>query len=92
MIKTFKHKGLEMFFYDGIAKGVQTKHAAKLEAILDLLDAANTVSVMRFPGSRLHLLLPKKDQRWAVRVSGNWRVTFVFHDGDAYEVDYCDYH
>lgn len=92
MIKTFKHKGLEKFFDDGILKGIQTKHAAKLEVILDLLDAADTISVMDFPGSRLHPLQPKKDQRWAVKVSGNWRVTFVFHDCDAYDVDYCDYH
>jgi proteic killer suppression protein len=92
MIKSFKHKGLEKFFHDGTAKGIQAKHRAKLEAILDLLDAADTLSVMNFPGSRLHLLQPKKEQRWAVDVSGNWRVTFLFHDGDAYEVDYLDYH
>ena len=92
MIQTFKHKGLEKFFYDGTTQGIQAKHASKLEAILDLLDAADTISVMNFPGSRLHLLQPKKDHRWAVDVSGNWRVTFLYHDGDAYEVDYRDYH
>ena len=92
MIQTFKHKGLEKFFYDGTTKGIQVKHASKLEAILDLLDAADIISVMNFPGSRLHLLQPKKDRRWAVDVSGNWRVTFIYHDGDAYEVDYRDYH
>lgn len=92
MIKSFKHKGLEVFFYDGSTKKIQAKHAGKLEAILDLLDAADTVSVMNFPGSRLHPLHPKKEQRWAVNVSGNWRVTFRFHDGDAYDVHYEDYH
>lgn len=29
---------------------------------------------------------------WAVRVNGNWRLTFRFIDGDAYVVDYQDYH
>ncbi len=71
MIKSFKHKGLEQLFYDGIVKGVQVKHAGKLEAILDFLDIAETVAMMNFPGSRLHLLQPKKEQRWAVKVSGN---------------------
>ncbi|MBS3909576.1 MAG: type II toxin-antitoxin system RelE/ParE family toxin [Actinobacteria bacterium] len=33
----------------------------------------------------------KKDQ-YAVRVSGNWSVVFKFIDGDAYIVDYDDYH
>ena len=92
MIKSFKHKGLEKFFYDGIKKGVQAKHIDRLEAILDLLDAADNVTVMNFPGARLHLLQPKKNQRWAVNVSGNWRITFIFREGDAYEVNYEDYH
>jgi toxin HigB-1 len=92
MIKSFKHKGLAQLFYDGNRKGIQPKHADKLEAILDLLDAADTISVMNFPGSSLHLLQPKHAQRWAVSVSGNWRVTFIFREGDAYEVNYTDYH
>jgi len=35
MIKTFLHKGLENFFYDGIKKGIQAEHAQKLADILD---------------------------------------------------------
>lgn len=92
MIKSFKHKGLEHFFYDGNRKGVQPKHVNKLEAILDLLDAAETISVMNFPGSSLHLLQPKHEKRWAVTVSKNWRVTFIFDNGDAHEINYTDYH
>jgi len=46
---------------------------------------------MGFPGSGLHLLEPKKKGRWAVRVSENWRITFRFEGGDAYEADYEDY-
>ncbi len=30
--------------------------------------------------------------RWAVSVSGNWRLTFEFADKDADDVDYEDYH
>ncbi len=92
MIKSFKHKGLEKFFYDGTIKGIQAKHADKLSDILDLLDAAGTIQVMNFPGSRLHKLLPKREEIWAVCVSGNWRITFKFIHGDAYNVDYTDYH
>ena len=29
---------------------------------------------------------------WSVTVQANWRVTFRFSDGDAYVVDYLDYH
>ena len=92
MIKGFVHKGLENFFYDGIKKGLQAKHLGKIELILDLLDAATDIKDMKFSGSNLHLLQPKKDSIWSVKVSGNWRITFRFEDGDAYVVDYRDYH
>ncbi len=92
MIKTFFHKGLEQFFKTGSKKGIQPKHAVKLELILDRLNAATIIEDMQYPGSSLHLLEPKQEKIWSVKVSGNWRVTFQFVDGDAYIVDYKDYH
>lgn len=92
MIKIFQHKGLEKLFYDGTKKGVQPRHAQKLEDILDRLDAAVVVSDMKYPGSGLHPLKGKLKGNWAVKVSGNWRVIFRFENGDAYVVDYLDYH
>ena len=92
MIKSFKHKGLKEFFYNGTTKGIQAKHVNKLADILDLLDAADKIQVMNFPGSRLHKLEPKTENIWSVRVSGNWRISFKFIDSDAYFVDYIDYH
>ena len=91
MIKTFKHKGLEKFFYDDTTKSIQAKHAEKIADILDLLDAADAIKVMKFPGSRLLRLHPKKENIWAVNVSGNWRITFNFISVDANMVDYVDY-
>ena len=44
------------------------------------------------PGWKLHPLKGDLKDHWSVRVSGNWRMTFVFEDGDAYVVDYQDYH
>ena len=41
MIKSFKHKGLEEFFYTGNKKGIKPEHASRLERILDRLNAAN---------------------------------------------------
>ncbi|MFA0173491.1 type II toxin-antitoxin system RelE/ParE family toxin, partial [Vibrio splendidus] len=44
------------------------------------------------PGWRLHQLNPKKDDIWAIDVNGNWRVTFQFRNGNAFILDYRDYH
>ncbi|MDM8551122.1 type II toxin-antitoxin system RelE/ParE family toxin [Desulfobacterales bacterium HSG2] len=88
MIKDFFSKDLENFFYDGTTKKIR-----KSERILDRLEQAGDVlKDMSYPGSCLHKLEPKKEERWAVKVDKNWRVTFRFTDGDAYEVDYTDYH
>lgn len=45
MIHSFKHKGVEDFFYDGTKKGIQPNHAKKLAEILDRLDAAVEVNI-----------------------------------------------
>jgi len=92
MIKSFTHKGLEKFHYDGTKKGIQPKHAVRIGDILDILEAATIIKDINQPGYDLHLLEPKKEGRWAVKVSGNWRITFKFEDGDAYGVNYEDYH
>jgi proteic killer suppression protein len=92
VIKSFAHKGLENFFLYGTTKGIQAKHAAKLEALLDRLDAAVTIKAMEFPGSGLHQLKGDLQGHWSIKVSGNWRVTFCFEGCDAYVVDYQDYH
>lgn len=92
MIKSFKHKGLEDLFFDGTAKGIQAKHAQKLTDILDRLDQSTAPGDMAFPGSGLHPLKGDRAKFWAVKVSGNWRVIFRMEQGEAYDVDYLDYH
>ncbi|RJO61641.1 peptidase [candidate division WS5 bacterium] len=92
MIKSFLHKGLENYFYNGTKRGIQPQHAQKLADLLDRLDAAIDVNDMRFPRSDLHQLKGKMKGLWAVKVSGNWRVVFSFKEANAYDVNYIDYH
>jgi proteic killer suppression protein len=92
MIKSFRHKGLETFFYTGSKKGIRPEHADRLERILDRLNAAGNIKDMNYPGSYLHQLSGDKKGQYAVKVSGNWRVFFEFIEGEAYVVDYNDYH
>ena len=92
MIKTFDHKGLEKFFYKNSLAGIQAIHAKRLRLILTYLNEADKVEDMGLSGFRLHPLKGKKKGLWAVSVSGNWRITFKFEYGDAYIVDYLDYH
>ena len=43
MIKSFTHKGLEKFHYDGPKNGIQPKHAVRIADILDILEAATII-------------------------------------------------
>jgi proteic killer suppression protein len=47
---------------------------------------------MGMPGWGLHLLEGDRRGVWSVKVSGNWRMTFRFDGGDAYDVNLEDYH
>jgi toxin HigB-1 len=92
MIISFKHKGLKEFFETGNKKGIQPEQANRLGMILDLLNAAETIQDMNFPGSDLHLLEPKQRGVWAVKASKNWRLTFILEKGEVRDVNYVDYH
>lgn len=92
MIKSFRHKGLRALFETGSAAGVQPNHATRLRMQLAALDTAQSIDDMKIPGFRLHSLKGTEKGRWSIVVNGNWRMTFEFHDGNAFVLDYEDYH
>ena len=92
MIKSFKHKGLRLFFETGSKKGIQDNQSAKLRMQLVALDTAQAIEDMDIPGYRLHQLKGNRKEVWSITVNGNWRITFKFENGNAYIVNYEDYH
>jgi proteic killer suppression protein len=59
---------------------------------LTALDTAQSIDDMDIPGFKLHPLKGKLKERWSISVSGNWRITFDFREGNAFVLDYEDYH
>ncbi|WP_158968425.1 type II toxin-antitoxin system RelE/ParE family toxin [Paraglaciecola sp. L3A3] len=92
MIKSFKHKGLKKFFESGSKAGIQTKHERRLRMQLAAIDTAGIIDDVDLPGFNLHPLKGKRDGIWSISVNGNWRVTFEFRDGNAFILNYEDYH
>lgn len=92
MIRSIRHKGLQRLYEEDNPRGVIYEHAGKLRDILARLDAAGTVADMDLPGFRLHSLKGELEGFWAVTVRANWRVIFRFAEGEAFDVDYVDYH
>ncbi|QVL42235.1 MAG: type II toxin-antitoxin system RelE/ParE family toxin [Alcanivorax sp.] len=92
MIKSFRHKGLKKFFTTGSTVGIQANHAPRLRRQLARLNVCASPREMDSPGWGLHPLKGALVGHYSVWVSGNWRLTFKFEDGDAILVDYQDYH
>ena len=92
MIKSFRHRGIEKFFKTGSKAGIQPKHTQKLQLLLSVLNVATNAEQMNVPGWDWHPLKGDLTGYWAVKVNGNWRLTFTFESTDAILVDYQDYH
>ena len=92
MIRSFRHAGLEEFFYTGSKAGIQPAHATKLRRQLTVLNTAKDARRMNLAGWDLHELKGNLAGHWAVKVNANWRMTFTFENENAILVDYRDYH
>ena len=92
MIKRFKSTGLKKLFETGSVAGIQPQHSQRLRKIFALFETADKIEEMDLPGLDLHALKGDRKGTHAVKVSGNWRVTFKIINGDAVDVNYEDYH
>ena len=92
MITAIRHKGLEAFYRDGLAKGLPQKLVKRISAILPALDVADSPEELDLHGLRLHKLKGEVEGYWAVSVSGNWRLVFRFKNKGVYDLDLVDYH
>jgi len=57
------------------------------------LDIAAELRDLRSPpGNHLELLKGDRAGQYNIRINDQWRICFVWRDGDAYEVEIVDYH
>ncbi len=92
MIKSFKHKGLKKFFLKNDSSGIEQKLVSRIQNRLTVIDAADDINAIDIPGYDLHPLKGDRKDIWSISVSGNWRITFRFTDGDAEILNLEDYH
>jgi proteic killer suppression protein len=92
MITSFKHKGLGLFFTKGSYKGIPAQYGARIERMLDRLDASKEAEDMDLPRYKFHALKGDRKGEFAVSVTGNWRITYQFIGEDAANVNLEDHH
>jgi proteic killer suppression protein len=91
MIQSFRHKGLDELWSKGASKKIDARMAERIMRRLEALHAAGKPEDLKVPGFDFHPL-NTKPQRYSLHVNGPWCITFEFETGDAYRVDYEQYH
>ncbi len=93
VIKSFANRTTEELFRTGAARKVPAEIARRALRKLEAVHAASQVTDLRVPpGNRLHALKGDRAGQHSIAVNDQWRICFRFDDGDAYEVEFCDYH
>ena len=92
MIHSIRHKAVRALKESNDASKLPAEYVAKIRRILSRLDSATEPQQMNYPGSAFHALQGDLQGYYAVKVTGNWRITFRFEGEHAADVDYQDYH
>ena len=92
MIASFRHRGLRRFYEQGDRRGLNPDHAGKIRQILSALEAVEAPEELDLPGFHFHRLTGNRRGTFSVTVRANWRITFRFEQGRAYDVHLEDYH
>jgi toxin HigB-1 len=93
MIKTFADRRTQELYTTGRAKRIPVELARRAARKLEYVDLATRLDDLKVPrGNRLHALEGDRKGQHAICVNDQWRICFRFQEGDAYDVQFCDYH
>lgn len=93
MIKSFADRRTAAIFQGRVPKGFPQRIVQRAQDKLAMLDAAASLADLRVPpGNRLEALKGDRSGQHSIRINDQWRVCFVWRDGDAHAVEVTDYH
>jgi len=92
VIKTFKSKALSELWASGNTAKIDARLRQRILRRLDRLNAALVAGDMNQSGFDFHALRGFDPVRYSIHLNGPWCITFEFIDGDAYRVDFEQYH
>ena len=93
MIKSFAGKFSQAVWTGAVGKGFPADLVRPAQRKLAMVNAAVTLESLRVPPNN-HFEALKGDRvgQYSIRINDQWRVSFVWKDGHAYEVEVVDYH
>jgi proteic killer suppression protein len=93
VIRTKRDKRVDVILAGTVPKGFPPDLMRAAVKKLLMLDAAQTSESLRSPpGNRLEALAGNRAGQHSIRINQQWRICFVWQDGDAFDVEIVDYH
>lgn len=93
MIKSFADKNTEAIYNRKMKKGMHQDLAKKALKGLRNIESAVLLDDLRIPpGNRLEWLKGDRKGQNSIRVNDQWRICFKWVEGNAFNVEFCDYH
>ncbi len=93
VIKSFADRLTKELYASGKSKRVPPDVAKRAARKLEYVDLATCLDDLKVPpGNRLHALSGGRRGQYSISVNDQWRICFRFVEGDAYDVEFCDYH
>ena len=93
MIRGFKDKETQNVFERRRSRKLPSDIQQVALRKLRMLNRAETLQDLRVPpANRLERLVGDREGQYSIRVNDQWRICFVWQDGDALDVEIVDYH
>ncbi|MGB4101047.1 MAG: type II toxin-antitoxin system RelE/ParE family toxin [Alphaproteobacteria bacterium] len=93
MIISWQNKATESFWNTGKSRVIPAQLQQRVMDRLQALNAAASIDDLRVPPSnRLEKLSGDRKGFWSIRVNQQWRIVFSWANGNAYDVEFVDYH
>ena len=93
MIQNFKDKEVQKIFERQRSRKLPSEIQQVALRKLRMLNRAETLQDLRVPpANRLERLVGDRDGQYSIRINDQWRICFVWKDGDATDVEIIDYH
>jgi proteic killer suppression protein len=93
VIKSFKNKEIEKIYYREISRKLPREIQQVALRKLRMINNSKNLSDLKIPpANRLEKLSGNREGQHSIRINDQWRICFIWRDGDAYDVEITDYH
>ena len=93
MIRSFKSEQTELIWQGQLVRQLPQSIQAVARRKLRMLNNAHILNDLRIPpANRLEKLRGNRSGQYSIRINEQWRICFIWENGDALNVEIVDYH